>query len=89
MSEERFLWNKDRTEMLRAGAIRQISIAELVTHTAETGERIAKKSPVPQRNNWVVRAFFAHSIDSAVLGVFDSLEEARSYLDDLQRHAEG
>jgi len=89
VSEERFLWNKDRTEMFRVGSIRLISIAELVPHAVDTVERPPKKQPVPQRHNWVVRAFFVHSVDSAVLGVFDSLEEARSYLDDLQRHAEG
>ena len=89
MSDERFIWNKDRTELFRAGAIRQISIAELVPHPVDTGERIPKKPPVPQQSNWVVRAFFVHSIDAAVLGVFDNLEEARSYVEDLQRHAEG
>lgn len=88
MSAERFLWNKDHTEMFRVGAIRHICIAELVPHSVDTGERIPKKPAVPQRNNWVVRAFFVHTVDSAVLGVFDSLEEARSYVDDLQRHAE-
>jgi len=89
MSDERFVWNKERTEMFRVGSIRLISIAELVPHAVDTGDRPPKKQPTPQRNNWVVRAFFVHSIDSVVLGVFDSLEEARSYVDDLQRHAEG
>ena len=89
MSDERFIWNKDGTEMFRVGAIRQISIAELVPHAVDTGERAPKKPPAPQLNNWVVRAFFVHSIDSMVLGVFDSLEEARTYVEELQRHAEG
>jgi hypothetical protein len=29
MGEERFLWNKERTEMVRVGAIKQITIAEI------------------------------------------------------------
>lgn len=89
MSEERFLWNKEHTEMFRAAAIRQIIIAELVPHSIDTGQRMPRKPPGPQKSNWVVRAFFVHSVDNAVLGVFDSLEEARSYVDHLQRHAEG
>lgn len=89
MSEERFLWNKDHTEAFRAAAIRQINIAELVPHGVETGERTPRKPPGPQKSNWVVRVFFVHSVDHAVMGVFDSLEEARSYVNDLQRHVEG
>jgi len=43
MSGERFLWNEDRTEMVRVGAIKQIAIAEIGGHASVPPERLPKK----------------------------------------------
>ncbi len=91
MSEERFLWNKDRTEMVRVGAIKQIAIAEIGgTYAAVPPERMPKKRPSgAEKSTWVVRVHFIHSAETMVLGIFDSLDEARRFAEELQRHAEG
>jgi hypothetical protein len=92
MSEGRFLWNKDRTEMVRVGAIKYIAIAEIGggVHAAVPPERMPKKKLASaEKSGWVVRAHFIHSVETMVLGIFDSLEEARQFVEGLQRHVEG
>jgi hypothetical protein len=91
MSEERFLWNRDRTEMVRVGAIKQISIAEIGgSYAPAPADRMPKrKPPIPEKATWVVRVLFTRSTETMVLGIFDSLAEARQFVEGLQRHAEG
>jgi hypothetical protein len=92
MGEERFLWNKERTEMVRVGAIKQITIAEIGggTYAPAPAERGPKKKPSgPEKSSWVVRVHFIQSVETFVMGIFDSLEEARQFVEGLQRHAEG
>jgi hypothetical protein len=91
MSQERFLWNKDRTEMVRVGAIKQIAIAEIgASYPTAPADRMPRKRPAtPEKTTWVVRAHFTRSTDTMVLGIFDSLAEARQFVEGLQRHAEG
>ncbi|MBM4444697.1 MAG: hypothetical protein FJ020_05250 [Chloroflexi bacterium] len=90
MSQERFLWNKDRTEMVRVGAIKQIAIAEIgASYPTAPADRVPRKKPAaPEKTTWVVRCHFARSTDTMVLGVFDTLAEARQFVEGLQRHAE-
>lgn len=92
MGEEKFLWNKERTEMVRVGAIKQITIAEIGGGTyapapAERGPK--KKPPAPEKSSWVVRVHFIQSVETFVMGIFDSQEEARGFVEELQRYAEG
>lgn len=91
MSQERFLWNRDRTEMVRVGAIKQIAIAEIgPSYPSATADRMPKrKPPAPEKTTWVVRVHFTRSTETMVLGIFDSLVEARQFVEGLQRHAEG
>jgi len=91
MSQERFLWNKERTEMVRVGAIKQIAIAEVGgSYPTAPADRVPKrKPPTPEKTTWVVRVHFVRSADTMVLGIFDSLAEARQFVEGLQRHAEG
>lgn len=91
MSQERFLWNKDRTEMVRVGAIKQIAIAEIGgSYPTAPADRMPKRKPAsPEKTTWVVRVHFTRSTDTMVLGIFDSLGEARQFVEGLQRHAEG
>jgi hypothetical protein len=91
MSQERFLWNRDRTEMVRVGAIKQIAIAEIgASYSTAPADRMPKrKPPAPEKTTWVVRVHFARSTETMVLGIFDSLAEARQFVEGLQRHAEG
>lgn len=91
MSQERFLWNRDRTEMVRVGAIKQIAIAEIgASYPTAPADRMPKrKPPTPEKTTWVVRVHFTRSTETMVLGIFDSLAEARQFVEGLQRHAEG
>ena len=91
MNQERFLWNKDRTEMVRVGAIKHIAIAEIGgSYPTAPADRVPKRKPAaPEKITWVVRAHFTRSADTMVLGIFDSLAEARQFVEGLQRHAEG
>jgi hypothetical protein len=91
MSQERFLWNKDRTEMVRVGAIKQIAIAEIgANYPTAPADRMPRKKPsTPEKTTWVVRVHFTRTTDTMVLGIFDSLGEARQFVEGLQRQAEG
>lgn len=90
MSEERFLWNRDRTEMVRVGAIKQIAIAEIGgTYPAVPPERGSRRPTTADKSTWVVRVHFIYSAETMVLGIFDSLDEARRFAEELRRHAEG
>ena len=91
MSHERFLWNKDRTEMVRVGAIKQIAIAEIgASYPTAPADRMPKRKPAsPEKTTWVARVHFTRSTETMVLGIFDSLAEARQFVEGLQRHAEG
>ena len=92
MSEERFLWNKDRTEMVRVGVIKQITITEIGggAYATVPAERAPKKPAVEkEKANWVVRAHLLQSPDTCVMGLFDTVDEARQFAEGLQRYAEG
>jgi hypothetical protein len=81
MCKEKFFWNKDRTELLRAGAIKQITIEEF-----EGAQR--KVAGALEVGRWLVRASFIHGAGSSVLGNFDTPEEARGYVETIQRRVE-
>jgi len=92
MSEERFLWNKDRTEMVRVGVIKQITITEIggSAYAAAPGERAPKKPAAEkEKGSWVVRAHLIQGPDVCVMGLFDTVDEARQFAEGLQRYAEG
>jgi hypothetical protein len=81
MYKEKFFWNKDRTEIFRAGAIKQITIEEL--------EGVQRKvAGAPEGGRWLVRASFIHGAGSSVLGNFNTPEEARGYVEQIQRRVE-
>ncbi len=77
--------------MVRVGAIKQIAIAEIgASYPTAPADRMPKRKPAnPEKTTWVVRVYFTRSTETMVLGIFDSLAEARLFVEGLKRHAEG